>query len=259
MNSSCNSLAASNGISIGLCLKPSQPRLPASLGTLRKPPCVQTLGKDVGALGDFRFNFLSVPFLLSGLHRAPIQPPGTSYLLSWEIDLIRVLLMDFFPILNMDTPLPSRPTLKANPPPTAHQPLPVGGQPPPLLHCGSWGLLSPQRALGTGGKRRDNLSAQNNLCYTDLSLDNHKTEMITCLANSKSESNPYQIRESNLEILNWGSANHSLWAKTGLLLIFIQPKSSEWFFTFSNGYILSGYVSLSSYIIAPFYLLAHKA
>lgn len=94
---------------------------------------------------------------------------------------IRVLLMDFFPVLTTDTPLPRRPTLKANPPPTAHQPLPVGGQPPPLLHCGSWVLLSPQRALGTGGKRRDNLSAQNNLCYTDLSLDNHKTDdHMTC-------------------------------------------------------------------------------
>ena len=192
--------------------------------------------------------------------------------------------MDFFPILTTDTSLPRRPTLKANPPPTAHQPLPVGVQPPPLLHCGSWGLPSPQTALGTGGKRQDNLSAQNNLCYIDLSLDNYKTEVIKRLANS--ESNPYQIRESNLEILgegngnplqcsclenprdrgawwaavsgvaqswtrlkrlssssskleilNSGSANRSLRAKTGLLPIFIQPKSSEWFFTFLNGYI----------------------
>ena len=42
----------------------------------------------VGAPGDFRLNSLSVPFLLPGPRRAPIQPPGTSYLLSWEIDLM---------------------------------------------------------------------------------------------------------------------------------------------------------------------------
>ena len=70
-------------------------------------------------------------------------------------------------------------------------------------------------------------SGSGDLCYIDLSLDNYKTKMIPWLCKRKSESNSHQTGENSLEILHRGSANHSLWAKTALLPVFVQPERAQ--------------------------------
>lgn len=159
--------ATPKGVSIDLGLKPPWSRLPASWGmaALRcsiRPPGVQVLGDGYGRTECLSLE-QNVPSLLRRLCRALLKPGGTSYPISWvtgQFPPQPKVTSDSKATLGApdelvikstaDMPLP-RAHSEGRPLP-AHQVLPAGGQLPPLLRCGSWGLPSPQRALGTGGK-----------------------------------------------------------------------------------------------------------